>query len=51
MRLFNDKGHGPWSKTVFAKTSEDCKFSKTNPYTCSELIETRGKGVKSVQSL
>lgn len=26
MRLFNDKGHGPWSKPVFVRTSEDCKF-------------------------
>ena len=25
MRLFNNKGYGPWSKHVFFRTSEDCE--------------------------
>ena len=25
MRMFNEKGRGPWSKSIFHRTSEDCK--------------------------
>ena len=26
MRMFNDKGQGPWSNSIFYRTSEDCEF-------------------------
>ena len=26
MRMFNEKGHGPWSESIFQRTSEDCKW-------------------------
>ena len=29
IRLYNDKGFGPWSKTKFFRTSEDCKIFQT----------------------